>query len=94
MVEEVLRGMNARRAILSMPQPLIRLVARSAETVRVPFPVATDQLRQLSFDNITALDSVRASFGFDPRPMDGSLGYLRRKLRDQEPGEAFATPAP
>ena len=94
MVEEVLRGMNARRAILPMPQPLIRLVARSAETVRVPFPVATDQLRQLSFDNITALDSVRASFGFDPRPMDGSLGYLRRKLRDQEPGEAFATPAP
>jgi hypothetical protein len=60
-------------------------VARTAELIRLPFPVATDQLRQLAFDNATALDSVASSFGFEPRPMDGNLGYLRRKVRDQEP---------
>jgi NADH dehydrogenase len=88
MVEEVLRGMRARRAILPMPQPLIRLVARSSELVRLPFPVASDQLRQLSLDNITTLDAVQRQFGFEPRPMTGGLEYLRRKRRDQEPSAA------
>jgi NADH dehydrogenase len=86
MTEEVLRGMRSRRAILPMPQPLIRLVARSSELVRLPFPVASDQLRQLAFDNVTAPDSVERSFGFAPRPMAGGLDYLRRKRREQEPG--------
>jgi NADH dehydrogenase len=84
-LEEVLRGMQARRLVLPLPQPLIRLVAGTAEAVRLPFPVATDQLRQLSFDNTTSLDSVSSQFGFEPRPMEGNLGYLRRKVRDQEP---------
>jgi uncharacterized protein YbjT (DUF2867 family) len=85
MVAEVLHGMAARRAVLPVPQPLIRLVARGSEAVRLPFPVASDQLRQLALDNITALDSVQRAFAFEPRPMDGNLGYLRHKLRDQEP---------
>ena len=84
-VREVLEGMGARRAILPMPQPLIRLVAGSSEVVHIPFPVATDQLRQLAFDNVAQLDGVRDAFGFEPRRMDGNLGYLRRKPREQEP---------
>jgi uncharacterized protein YbjT (DUF2867 family) len=87
-VEEVVRGMGTRRVLVPMPVPLITLVAGTAEFVHLPFPVATDQLRQLDFDNVTALDSVRSQFGFDPRPMDGNLGYLRRKLADQEPRPA------
>lgn len=87
-VGEVLRGMGARRAMVPMPVPLIRLVAGTAEAIRLPFPVATDQLRQLRRDNIGALDSVRAGFGFDPRPMEGGLTHLRRRLRDQEPAQA------
>jgi uncharacterized protein YbjT (DUF2867 family) len=88
MAEEVLRGMGARRAIVPMPQPLIRLVARSSELVRLPFPVASDQLRQLQLDNVTAPDSVERAFGFEPRPMAGGLDYLRRKRRDQETAPA------
>ncbi len=42
-----------------MPVPLIRLVAGTAELVHLPFPVATDQLRQLRLDNIGPLDIVR-----------------------------------
>ena len=82
-VEEVLRGMGRRRLLVPVPVALIRLAAGAAEAVRLPFPVATDQLRQLRLDNIGPLDSVRAGFGFDPRPMEGGLTHLRRKAKDQ-----------
>lgn len=85
LVEEVLSGMQKRRLLLPMPVPLIKLVAGAAELVHLPFPVATDQLRQLRYDNTGQLDSVREAFGFEPRSLSGSLGYLRRRRRDQEP---------
>jgi uncharacterized protein YbjT (DUF2867 family) len=86
--EEVLRALDKRRAIVPMPVPLISLVARVSEAVHLPFPVATDQLRQLKLDNIGSLDVVPATFGFTPRPMDGALGYLRQKPREQPVGQA------
>jgi uncharacterized protein YbjT (DUF2867 family) len=82
-VEEVLRGLGKRRLVVPVPVALIRLVATVSEKVRLPFPVATDQLRQLKFDNVGALDSVRAGFGFDPRAMEGGLTHLRKRARDQ-----------
>jgi uncharacterized protein YbjT (DUF2867 family) len=88
-VEEVLRAMAKRRVLVPMPVPVIRLVAASAEFVRLPFPVATDQLRQLKFDNIGPLDSVRSAFGFEPRPMEGGLAHVAKPLADQEPLQAL-----
>jgi NADH dehydrogenase len=82
-VEEVLRGMGKKRLLVPMPVALIRLVAGTAERIKLPFPVATDQLRQLRLDNIGPLDSVKSGFGFEPRPMEGGLTHLRRKLADQ-----------
>jgi uncharacterized protein YbjT (DUF2867 family) len=87
-MEEVLRGMGRKRVLVPMPVALIRLVATAAEKVRIDFPVATDQLRQLKHDNIGPLDGVKAGFGFDPAPMEGGLTHLRRKLKDQEPDAA------
>jgi len=87
-VEEVLRGMGTRRALVPMPVALIRLVAGAAEFVRFPFPVATDQLRQLKLDNIGPLGGVREAFGFEPRSMSGGLTHLRQKPRDQDPANA------
>lgn len=87
-VEEVLRGMGARRLLVPMPVALIRLVAGVSEAIRLPFPVATDQLRQLRFDNTGPEDAVRAGLGFEPQPMEGGLTHLRRKLKDQEPEAA------
>jgi NADH dehydrogenase len=81
--EEVLRALDKRRAILPMPVPLIRLVAGASELVHLPFPVATDQLRQLRLDNIGPLDLIEPRFGFAPRPMEGALGYLTRSRREQ-----------
>ncbi len=80
---EVIGALGKRRLIVPMPMPLIRLVAGAAELLRLPFPVATDQLRQLALDNVGELDLIPSRFGFDPRPMEGQLGYLRRKRRDQ-----------
>lgn len=90
MTAEVLRGMHRRRFLLPMPLPLIKLVARSSEVVHLPFPVASDQLRQLAFDNITRLDGVSREFRFAPASMKGRLTYLRRRVGDQEPGRAAA----
>lgn len=87
-MEEVLRGMGSRRLLVPMPVAAIRLVAGASEAIRLPFPVATDQLRQLKYDNTGPLDAVRTGFGFDPQPMEGGLTHLRRKVKDQEPDAA------
>ncbi len=87
-VEEVLRGMGRRRLLVPVPVALIRLVAGASEAIRLPFPVATDQLRQLKHDNTGPLDCVRSGFGFQPQPMEGALTHLRLRIRDQEPGAA------
>jgi uncharacterized protein YbjT (DUF2867 family) len=80
---EVLTALGKRRAIVPMPVPLISLVAGTAERFHIPFPVATDQLRQLKLDNIGPLDVIPSRFGFQPRPMEGALGYLKDPERDQ-----------
>ncbi|MBA3877043.1 MAG: complex I NDUFA9 subunit family protein [Anaerolinea sp.] len=82
---ETLRAMGTRRTILPMPVPLISLVAGAAETLRIPFPVATDQLRQLKLDNVGPVTAVRDAFGFEPLDMAGRLTHLAKRLPDQEP---------
>lgn len=84
-VEEVLRTLGARRLIVPLPIPLVWGVARAAELVRLPFPVASDQVRQLALDNVTNPDAVERAFGFAPLDMAGRLGYLRRRRAEQEP---------
>jgi uncharacterized protein YbjT (DUF2867 family) len=85
---EVCRAMGKRRAIVPLPIALIRLVAGASEAVHLPFPVATDQLRQLKLDNVGPIDGVERAFGFVPRDMAGELGYLRRRKAHQEPRRA------
>ena len=82
---EVKRALGKRRAVIPMPISLIRLVAGASEAVRIPFPVATDQLRQLRLDNIGPIGLIPERFGFEPRPMEGALFYLRTPKRDQRP---------
>ncbi len=84
-VEEVLQALGARRLVLPMPVPIVAAVARAAEVLGLPFPVASDQVRQLALDNVTDLDAVRRAFDFAPLDMAGRLGYLRKRRRDQEP---------
>ena len=81
--KEVARALGKRRLVFPMPVPLISLVAGLSEAVRLPFPVATDQLRQLALDNIGATDAVERELGFAPVDMAGRLGYLRTKRSRQ-----------
>ena len=90
MVREVLTAMDKKRAILPMPLSLIKLVARTSEALHLPFPVASDQLRQLAFDNASTLDVVQRDWGFTPRAMAGNLGYLKQKAAKQEPAPVAA----
>ena len=85
-VREVLTGFGSRRILVPVPVPLIRLVAGAAELVRIPFPAATDQLRQLRLDNVGPIDGVHEAFGFEPRDMAGRLAYLRQRSKDQQIG--------
>ena len=86
---DVARALGKRRLIVPMPVPLIGLVARLAEALRLRFfPVATDQLRQLALDNVGPLDGVHGAFGFVPRKMEGELLYLRDSRKRQEPTPA------
>ena len=80
---EVASALGKRRLIIPMPVPLITLVARISEAIRFPFPVATDQLRQLALDNIGATDAIERELGFTPVDMGGRLGYLKRKISKQ-----------
>ncbi len=92
---EVARALGKRRRVVPVPVPLISLVAGTAEAVHLPFPVATDQLRQLRFDNIGPLDVIGPRFGFEPRPMEGALGYLRAKPSEQRTrGDLAGPPGP
>ncbi|HVA86300.1 MAG TPA: complex I NDUFA9 subunit family protein [Candidatus Saccharimonadales bacterium] len=91
---EVLGATGRQRVILPMPVPLISLVARANELIHGPFPVASDQLRQLKLDNIGPLDGVSRAFGVEPRAMNGHLGYLRRRGRSGgQPGAGVDQPA-
>jgi uncharacterized protein YbjT (DUF2867 family) len=82
---EVMAGMGKRRVIIPMPIPIISLVARASEALHIPFPVASDQLRQLKLDNVVPdLACVEHGFGFTPLDMAGQLGYLRRRPKDQD----------
>ena len=87
--EAVTRSVGRRRIIVPVPVPVIRLVAGTAELLRLRFfPVATDQLRQLALDNVGPLDGVYRAFGFVPRKMEGELLYLRNGKKKQEPAPA------
>ncbi|MGC1185513.1 MAG: complex I NDUFA9 subunit family protein [Candidatus Dormiibacterota bacterium] len=45
----------------------------------LPNPLITpQQLNMLAKPNVTRIDAVRSAFGFEPKPMWGNLGYLKR----------------
>ena len=80
------RRMGKRRLILPMPVPLIRLVAghgRASCDCRSRSPPTSSASSRL--DNIGPLDVIPTRFGFEPRPMEGALGYLREATRPADP---------
>lgn len=71
----------SKRKPLHLDPRLIRPAAMVMDKV-MPNPMVTpQQLDLLAKPNITRLDAVQVQFGFNPRPMRGNLGYLKRPRR-------------
>ena len=89
----------SRRRLVHVDPRLIRPAAILMEKL-LPNPLVTpEQLAMLAKPNVAQLDAVRVNFGFDPRPLEPNLGYLRRDrhwpLRLLEQGAArLATHGP
>ena len=71
----------AKRKPLHLDPRLIRPGAMVMDRVLANPLVTPQQLDMLAKPNVTRLDAVRSEFGFEPRPMWGNLGYLKRPSR-------------
>jgi uncharacterized protein YbjT (DUF2867 family) len=73
-------GISKRKPIHVDPR-MIRPGAMLMDKL-LPDPLVTpQQLDMLAKPNVTRVDAVRTEFGFEPRPMEGNLGYLKRPRR-------------
>ncbi|MGA2873176.1 MAG: NAD-dependent epimerase/dehydratase family protein [Candidatus Dormibacteria bacterium] len=72
---------GSKRTALHLDPRLIRPVAMVMDRLLEDPLVTAQQLDMLAQPNITRLDAVRLDFGFEPRPMRGNLGYLKRPSR-------------
>jgi len=73
-------GISKRKPIHVDPR-MIRPGAMLMDKL-LPDPLVTpQQLDMLAKPNVTRVDAVRTEFGFEPRPMWGNLGYLKRPSR-------------
>ncbi len=75
------RTLGVKRLKLHLSTGLMRAMTRVMEKVLPNPPATTSQLEMLSLDNVTALDSVERNFRMRPRPLAGSIGYIRDASR-------------
>jgi len=68
---------HLRRFKLHVPLTLMRGMVAVMERVSPNPPATLHQLRMLSVDSVTELDLVERIFGFQPRPLEGSIDYIR-----------------
>ena len=76
-VHTVKRAIGVHRFVVHVPVPAILPMAVIMDKLLPRPPVTVDQLRMLSLNNITRLDSVHAGFGFDPSRFADGADYLQ-----------------
>ena len=69
-------GVRVRK--IHLPAGLVAPLVAAMEAVAPRPPVTRQQLKMLGMDNTTDPMSVKKRFGFTPRPLRGSLGYLSK----------------
>lgn len=65
-LDMLMRTLGKRKPKLPGPLPLVALGAGVMEAVLPKPPITRAAIDLFTFDNVTALDSVRRNFGFDP----------------------------
>ena len=68
---------HLRRLKIHVPLTLMRLMVAIMERISPHPPATLHQLRMLSVDSATELDLVERTFGFQPRPLEGAIDYIR-----------------
>lgn len=71
----------SKRKPLHLDPRMIRPAALLMDKLLSDPLVTPQQLDMLAKANVTRVDAVRNQFGFEPRPMWGNLGYLKRPRR-------------
>ncbi len=69
--------LGLHRKLVHVPVPMMMPLAFMMEKVLPNPPVTRDQLRMLSRNTITRVDSVRVAFGFDAMSFADNCDYLR-----------------
>ncbi|MBI4337214.1 MAG: complex I NDUFA9 subunit family protein [Chloroflexi bacterium] len=81
LVDLVGETLGVRRWKVHVLLPLMRAAAWVMEHTQPYPPVTLQQLKVLPVDNVTALDSVQAQFGFVPRSPRGNINHIRQVSR-------------
>lgn len=85
MLEMVAAVLGTRRLMVPVPLTLLRLVVPLLGLFFKDPPVTPVELKQLDKNNITDLHSVEKMFGFKPRRLRDSLGYLKNIEETRSP---------
>jgi NADH dehydrogenase len=78
LVDTIARTCNVHRLKVHVPQRLMRLAVRAMTALTSSAPATPDQLRSMAIPNVAGLNSVEETFGFKPRPVAGSIDYVKR----------------
>jgi len=78
MLDAVSEALGVKTLKLHLPLAMVRPAVWLMERVMPRPPVTSEQLKMLDHDSVAELDAVRKHFGFEPVPVRGSLGYLKR----------------
>ena len=76
-LDTIARTYHLKRLKFHVPLALMRMMVAIMERLAPSPPATLHQLRMLSVDSVTELDSVERIFGFQPRPLDGAIDYIR-----------------
>lgn len=78
LIDVIAETLGVRAAKAHVPVSLMSAGASVLEALSPRPPITREQLKMLAFDHRTELDSVQRHFGFEPRPMRGSIDYIRK----------------
>ena len=68
---------GVRRLKLHIPVPIMGVMVKLMEALMSRPPVTTQQLRMAAIPNVGRLNTVEEVFGLKPRPLEGSLNYIK-----------------
>lgn len=80
----VMRETRSRRALASVPPPVVRSMIRLGEWILRRPPFASSMIDELAANRVTSLETLPRAFGIQPARMENRLGYLRTRRWGRE----------